>query len=119
MCVCVLRDLSRPALASHVRPCGCRPSDHRLRASDDGESDYGVFDDVPAAHLTKDMLELARHVVKTKSGHFEPKKFEDVYEDALRALLAKKQKGEKIMPPKEHAPAKVVMFCGYSGCVRG
>jgi len=70
------------------------------------EADY--FDDVPAAHVTKDMLELARHIVKTKTGHFEPKKFEDHYEDALKQLLDKKRKGEKITAPKEHAPAKVI-----------
>ena len=70
------------------------------------EADY--FDDVPAAHVTRDMLELARHIVKTKTGHFEPKKFEDHYEDALKELLDKKRKGEKITAPKEHAPAKVI-----------
>jgi DNA end-binding protein Ku len=70
------------------------------------EADY--FDDIPAAHVTKDMLELARHIVKTKTGHFEPRKFEDHYEEALRELLKKKQKGEKIAIPKEHAPAKVI-----------
>ena len=70
------------------------------------EADY--FDDVPAAHVTKDMLELARHIVKTKTGHFEPKKFEDHYEDALKELLDKKRKGEKIEAPKEHAPSKVI-----------
>jgi DNA end-binding protein Ku len=31
------------------------------------------------------MLELASHIVKTKAGHFEPSKFEDQYEDALKA----------------------------------
>ena len=70
------------------------------------EADY--FDDIPAAHVTKDMLELARHIVKTKTGHFEPKKFEDHYEEALKELLDKKRKGEKITAPKEHAPAKVI-----------
>ena len=70
------------------------------------EADY--FDDVPAAHVTKDMLELARHIVKTKTGHFEPKRFEDQYEDALKELLDRKRKGEKIEAPKEHAPSKVI-----------
>ena len=70
------------------------------------EADY--FHDVPAAHITKDMLELARHIVKTKAGHFEPKKFEDHYEEALKELIDKKRKGEKIEAPKEHAPAKVI-----------
>ena len=54
------------------------------------------------------MLELASHIVETKSGHFEPEKFEDQYEDALKELLKKKQAGEKIEPPRERAPAKVI-----------
>jgi DNA end-binding protein Ku len=54
------------------------------------------------------MLELASHIVETKSGHFEPEKFEDQYEDALKELLKKKQAGEKIEAPKERAPAKVI-----------
>ena len=53
-------------------------------------------------------MELAGHIVETKSGHFEPDKFEDQYEDALKELLKKKQAGEKIEAPKERAPAKVI-----------
>jgi DNA end-binding protein Ku len=45
------------------------------------EEDY--FDDIPDEKTPKDMLELASHIVKTKTGHFEPIKFEDQYEDAL------------------------------------
>jgi non-homologous end joining protein Ku len=33
--------------------------------------------------IPKDMLELASHIVETKSGHFKPEKFEDHYEDAI------------------------------------
>ena len=54
------------------------------------------------------MLELAAHIVETKSGHFAPEKFEDHYEDALKELLKKKQAGEQIEAPKERAPAKVI-----------
>ena len=68
------------------------------------ETDY--FDDIPSVHVTKDMLELARHIVKTKTGHFEPKKFEDHYEEALKELLDKKRKGEKITTPKEQVACK-------------
>jgi len=39
---------------------------------------------------------------------FAPEKFEDRYEDALKALIKKKQKGEKIERPKESGPANVV-----------
>jgi DNA end-binding protein Ku len=70
------------------------------------EDEY--FDDIPDEKIPKDMLELASHIVETKSGHFEPEKFEDQYEDALKELLKKKQAGVKIEAPKERTPAKVI-----------
>jgi DNA end-binding protein Ku len=70
------------------------------------EQDY--FDDIADEKIPKDMLELATHIVETKLGHFEPEDFEDRYEDALKELLRKKQHGEKIERPKEHAPSNVV-----------
>jgi DNA end-binding protein Ku len=60
------------------------------------------FDDIQDVKITKEMLDLARHIVEQKSGHFDPKKFEDHYEAALQELLNKKQKGlpiEKSTPP--------------------
>jgi DNA end-binding protein Ku len=70
------------------------------------EDEY--FDDIPAGKVTKDMLDLAKHIVQTKSGHFKPEKFEDHYEEALKELLAKKQAGQKITPVKEHRPTNIV-----------
>jgi DNA end-binding protein Ku len=70
------------------------------------EEDY--FDDVPDEKVTKDMLDLAKHIVEQKAGHFKPEKFEDRYEEALKDLLKKKQHGEKIVAHEEKAPAKVI-----------
>jgi DNA end-binding protein Ku len=70
------------------------------------EDEY--FEDIPDEKIPKDMLELASHIVETKSGHFNPEEFEDHYEDALKELLKKKQSGEKIEAPKERTPAKVI-----------
>jgi DNA end-binding protein Ku len=64
--------------------------------------------DIEDEKIPKDMLELASHIVETKSGHFKPEKFEDHYEDALKELLRKKQSGQKIEVPRERAPAKVI-----------
>ncbi|MFL5102849.1 MAG: Ku protein [Xanthobacteraceae bacterium] len=66
------------------------------------------FEDIPATKVTKDMLDLAKHIVETKSGHFDPEKFEDQYENALKELLRKKQAGEKIAPAAQPQPAKVI-----------
>jgi DNA end-binding protein Ku len=38
------------------------------------------FEDIPELKLPKDMLDLAAHIVETKSGHFDPSQFEDRYE---------------------------------------
>jgi DNA end-binding protein Ku len=70
------------------------------------EEEY--FDDIPEPKITKDMLDLATHIVETKTSDFDPKKFEDQYEDALKELLKRKQHGEKIEVPKERKPANVV-----------
>jgi DNA end-binding protein Ku len=66
------------------------------------------FEGIEDEKIPKDMLELATHIVETKRGKFEPDKFEDEYEDALKELLRKKQKGEKIEAPKERAPSNVI-----------
>ena len=65
------------------------------------------FDDIQDVKITKDMLDLAKHIVEQKSGHFDPDKFEDHYEAALQELLAKKQKGLPIAVKKQ-APGNIV-----------
>jgi DNA end-binding protein Ku len=66
------------------------------------------FEDIPDMKLSKDMLDLATHIVQTKSGHFDPAQFEDRYENALTDLLKKKEAGEKIEPAKEGPTPQVV-----------
>ena len=65
------------------------------------------FDDIQDVKITKDMLDLAKHIVESKSGHFDPSKFEDHYEAALQELLEKKQKGQPIATAKKPAPSNV------------
>ncbi|MBR1251775.1 Ku protein [Bradyrhizobium sp. AUGA SZCCT0169] len=65
------------------------------------------FDDIDDVKITKDMLDLAKHIVESKSGHFEPAKFEDRYEAALQELLDKKQRGQPIVSAKRAAPSNV------------
>ena len=70
------------------------------------EDDY--FSDIQDEKIPNDMLELATHIVDSKTGDFEPAKFADQYEDAVRELLKKKQEGVKIEVPHEREPAKVI-----------
>jgi DNA end-binding protein Ku len=70
------------------------------------EEEY--FDTIENEKIPKDMIDLAIHIVETKTGHFKPQQFKDQYEDALKDLLRRKQKGEKIERPKERAPSNVI-----------
>ena len=54
------------------------------------------------------MLDLATHIVQTKTGHFDPAQFEDRYENALIDLLKKKEAGEKIELVKQGPTPQVV-----------
>jgi DNA end-binding protein Ku len=54
------------------------------------------FDDIQDVKVTKDMLDLARHIVNQKAGRFEPGKFEDQYETALLELINQKRAGKPI-----------------------
>jgi DNA end-binding protein Ku len=70
------------------------------------EADY--LGDLPDERVPKEMLDLAEHIIATKSDHFCPEKFEDHYEHALRELIKRRQRGEKIAKSRERPPAKVI-----------
>jgi len=82
------------------------------------EKEY--FDDIKDIKIGKDMMELAEHIVRTKSGHFAPDKFEDHYEAALREIIEKKSKGIKVEAPKQRMPSGVIsLMDALRGSVRG
>jgi DNA end-binding protein Ku len=58
------------------------------------EDEY--FDDIQDVKVTKEMLDLAKHIVEQKSGEFDPEKFEDRYETALTDLINAKRAGTTI-----------------------
>jgi DNA end-binding protein Ku len=51
--------------------------------------------------VTKDMLDLAKHIVNQKTATFEPERFKDNYEEALTELInAKRTIGPKPPTPR-------------------
>ena len=54
------------------------------------------FDEIQDVKVTKDMLDLAKHIVTSKAADFEPSKFEDHYEAALAELINAKRNGKTI-----------------------
>ncbi len=52
-----------------------------LRYPYEVRDEHEYFDDIEDVKVTKDMLDLAKHIVNQKSGDFEPQKFGDHYEE--------------------------------------
>lgn len=63
---------------------------------DEGE----FFDDIKSPKITKDMVELASHILQSKAAHFDPSTFKDQYETALKALVKRKAAGKPIKLPE-------------------
>jgi DNA end-binding protein Ku len=63
------------------------------------------FADVPSPRVSKEMVKLAEHILDTKAGRFDARKFKDQYELALRRLVKRKAAGKKIEAP-EPPPAR-------------
>ena len=72
-----------------------------LRYPYEVRSETEYFDDIQDVKVTKDMLDLAKHIVEQKSGSFEPEEFEDRYESALIELINQKRNG---LPAPKAAP---------------
>jgi DNA end-binding protein Ku len=70
------------------------------------EAEY--FEDIPNIKIDKEMLDLAKHIVQTKSARFNPDKFEDRYEMAVREVIKKKAAGHNIEPKKREKPSNVI-----------
>jgi DNA end-binding protein Ku len=79
-----------------------------LRYPYEVRSEDEYFDDIQDVKVTKDMLDLAKHIVNQKSGRFEPDKFEDQYETALIDLINQKRTGKPITPKERPRGENVV-----------
>ncbi len=82
---------------------------YTLRYSEELRDPAEYFDGIKRVAIDKDQLELAAQLIKRKSAAFDPTKFTDEYETALRAMVEAKVKHAP-MPKGAPArkPAKVI-----------
>ncbi len=67
------------------------------------------FDDIKSPKITRDMIELAGHILDTKAAHFDPSNFKDEYENALRAPVKRKAAGKPVKAAeREERPSNVI-----------
>lgn len=102
--------LARTVLFRRLRTVLLRPQGRGLVASTlnfdyEVRSSEEAFDDVPDLKIKGEMLDLAKHIIGTKAGAFDPKSFDDRYETAVTELVKAKIEGRKI-PKKKVAKPK-------------
>ena len=95
--------IGRVVLTSREHIIGLEPLDKGLmgmllRYPYEVRNEHEYFDDIQDVSVTKEMLDLARHIVNQKTADFEPEKFEDNYEQALKELVDAKLSGKTIGP---------------------
>jgi DNA end-binding protein Ku len=76
--------------------------DYEIRSADE------AFHDIPDAKIDREMLDLAKHIIATKRGEFDPKTFDDRYEAALAEVVRAKVEGRPLPARKPSPPANVV-----------
>ena len=67
-----------------------------LRYAYEVRDEKDFFEDIKTPKISKDMVELASHILDTKAAHFDASKFEDEYENALKKLVQQKAAGKTI-----------------------
>ena len=92
-----------------IRPLGKGLLATTLRYPYELRDEGPVFADIPRPHVSKDMIDLAAHILDSKSTKFDPHKFKDKYETALRALVKRKASGKTIETTDEaERPGNVI-----------
>ncbi len=92
-----------------LKPCGRGMVLETLRYADEVNKAASYFRDIGDTKPDADLLEMAETLIEKKSSEFDAKEFENRYIDALKTLIAEKQKkkGKRIIQDDEpDRPAK-------------
>jgi len=105
--------LGRVVMHTRERLVALEPRDkgivaYTLRMGDEVIQPKAAFDDIPAARPSQQMIDIARKIIEQQEGAFEPEKFEDRYENALRDLIRRKERGEKLVTAEPVEESNVI-----------
>ena len=79
-----------------------------LRTADEVRKPGEIFDSISAARPSAAMIAIAEKIIEQQEGPFDPSLFVDRYEQALKALIAEKRKGHKLVAAPEPEDTNVV-----------
>jgi DNA end-binding protein Ku len=106
--------IGRVILTSREHPLMLRPHGKgmvmmSLRSAGEVQTDTEYFAEISASKPAEEMVDLAVHIIRQKSGRFDPVELAgDRYQEALRRLVEQKLMGEKPAIAKAAEPTKVI-----------
>jgi len=98
--------IARTVLFRRMRTVLIRPHGKGLIATTlnydyEVRSSKKAFEGMPKLKIEGEMLDLAKHIIGTKKGDFDPATFDDRYEAALAELVKAKIEGRSLPKPKK------------------
>ncbi|MEV4609438.1 Ku protein [Neorhizobium sp. LMR1-1-1.1] len=98
--------IARTVLFRRMRTVLIRPHGKGLIATTlnydyEVRSSKKAFEEMPKLKIEGEMLDLAKHIISTKKGDFDPAIFDDRYEAALAELVKAKMEGRSLPKPKK------------------
>jgi DNA end-binding protein Ku len=105
--------LGRVAMHTRERIVALEPRDkgivvYTLRMHDEVVAPGRAFADIPDKKPDARMVDIALKIIEQQAGDFEPEKFKDRYEEALRDLIRRKEKGEKLVTTQPVEESNVI-----------
>jgi DNA end-binding protein Ku len=91
-----------------IRPLGESLALETLYYAEDIRAREEIDEAVAETEVQEPELEMARQLVASLVGEFEPEEFVNEYRGVLKAMLEAKLAGEEIVAPEQPAPAPVV-----------
>jgi DNA end-binding protein Ku len=91
-----------------IEPRGKGMIAYTLRMANEVRDPDEAFHNIPDTKPNKQMIEIALKIVEQQEGAFEPGKFIDRYEEALKALIQEKQKGRTPVRAPEPKDTNVI-----------
>jgi len=105
--------LGRVVMHTRERIVALEPRDkgivvYTLRMHDEVVAPQVAFADIPDKKPDARMVDIALKIIEQQAGDFEPEKFKDRYEEALRDLIRRKEKGEKLVTAQPVEESNVI-----------
>ena len=105
--------LGRVVMSTRERLLALEPRDKgivawTMRTHDEVRDPHDVFAAIPDVKVDRAMIDIAHRIIEQQEGPFDPSTFTDRYEEALKAMIAAKEKGNKPVAVEEPEDTKVV-----------